>query len=189
MRGSAELEGVHQESELLLRLLGGEAQTFEDQRLQLRIVNTDRTAADLGAVADEVVGVGAHASRIALEVLHVLGFGRREGVVHGVEALRLVVPLEHRKIHDPQRSELLRIAQAELLGHLQTQGAQLCERLELRTREQEDHVARCGAACFGYGAHLFGRVELVDRRFDGIGFDTDPDESFGAHLRPLDELR
>ena len=108
--------------------------------------------------------------------------------MHRVEALRLVVPLEHRKVHDPQRSEPLGIAQAELLGHFQTQGAQLRERAELGSRHKEDHIARRSTARLGHGTHLVGRVELVDRRLDGIGLDADPDQPLGAHLRPLDEL-
>ena len=116
VRRRAVLEGVHQETELLLRLLGREAQAREDRGLQLGIVDTDRTAADLGTVADEVVGVGAHAARVAFEVGHVLGFGRGEGVMHRVEALRLVVPLEHREIHDPQRSEPLGPRKASVQG-------------------------------------------------------------------------
>ena len=80
VRGRSVLEGVHQEAEALLRLLGREAQQFEHLLLQLRVVDTDRTAADLRAVADEVVGVGAHAARVAVEVLHILELGRGEGV-------------------------------------------------------------------------------------------------------------
>lgn len=176
VRGRTELEGVHQEAELLLRPLGREAQALEDLRLQFGVVDTDRAAADLRAVADEVVGVGAHAARIAFEVLHVLGFGRGEGVVHGVEALRLLVPLEHREVDDPQRRKLLRVAQPQLLGHLQTQGAELRESLELLSAEDEDHVTGLRTAAVGHRAHLVRGVELVDRGLGAVLLDADPDE-------------
>ena len=41
VRGRSVLEGVHQEAEALLRLLGREAQQFEHLLLQLRVVDTD----------------------------------------------------------------------------------------------------------------------------------------------------
>lgn len=41
VRGRAVFEGVHQEAEALLRLLGREAQQFEHLLLQLRVVDTD----------------------------------------------------------------------------------------------------------------------------------------------------
>ena len=104
--GRAELEGVHQEAEAHLSLFGREAQHLEHFGLQFRVVDTDRTAADLGAVADEVVGVGAYAAGVAVYILYVLQLGRGEGMVHGVIALRLVVPLEEREVHDPERREL-----------------------------------------------------------------------------------
>ena len=50
VRGRAVLEGVHQEAETLLRLFRREAQQLEHLGLQFRIVDTDRAAADLGAV-------------------------------------------------------------------------------------------------------------------------------------------
>ena len=105
VRGRSVLEGVHQEAEALLRLLGREAQQFEHLLLQLRVVDTDRTAADLRAVADEVVGVGPHATGVAVQVLYVFELGRGERMVHGVVTLGLVVPLEQREVDDPQRSD------------------------------------------------------------------------------------
>ena len=56
------------------------------------------------------------------------------------------------------------------------------------SRHKEDHIARRSAARLSHGTHLVGRVELVDRRLDGVGLDADPDQPLGTHLRPLDEL-
>lgn len=105
VRGCAVLEGVHQEAETLLRLFRREAQQLEHLGLQFRVVDTDRAAADLGAVTDEVVGVGPHATGVAVQVLYVFELGRGERMVHGVVTLGLVVPLEQREVDDPQRSD------------------------------------------------------------------------------------
>ena len=72
-------------------------------------------------------------------------------MVHGVVTLRLVVPLEQREVHHPQRGELLRVAQPQLLGHFEAQGAQLRQRLELLAAEDEDHVPGHSAAALGHG--------------------------------------
>ena len=58
-----------------------------------------------GAVADEVVGVGPHATGVVVQVLYVFELGRGERMVHGVVTLGLVVPLEQREVDDPQRSD------------------------------------------------------------------------------------
>ena len=50
MRGRTIFEGVHQETKLLLRLLGRKAKTTEHPLLQFRLVNPDGTAG--GANAD-----------------------------------------------------------------------------------------------------------------------------------------
>ena len=50
MRGCAILEGIHQESELFLCLLGSEAENLKNLLLQLGIVDTDAAATQLDAV-------------------------------------------------------------------------------------------------------------------------------------------
>ena len=58
VRGCTELEGIHQEAELLLSLLGCKSEALEDSCLQLRIVDTNRATTNLGAVAYEVISIG-----------------------------------------------------------------------------------------------------------------------------------
>ena len=111
-------------------------------------------------------------------------------MVYGVVALGFVVPLEQREVDDPQRSEFLRVAQAQLLSDLQTQGAELREGLEFLAAEDQHQVAGFCARAFGHRPHLLGRVELIDGRLDvAVRFDADPDESLGTDLLAFDELR
>ena len=70
-----ELEGIHEEAELELCLLGGEAQNLENLLLQLGIVDTDAATAHLNTVDDHVVGVGTHAGGVGVEQGYVLGLG------------------------------------------------------------------------------------------------------------------
>ena len=75
MRRCAILEGVHEETELLLCLFGGEAEDFEYLLLQLGIVDTDAATTNLNTVDDHVVGIGTDTSRIGIQQGHVLGLG------------------------------------------------------------------------------------------------------------------
>ena len=55
----------------------------EHPLLHVAAVDTDRAAADLVAVADDVVGVGQRRARVGLEAVDPLRLRRGEGVVHG----------------------------------------------------------------------------------------------------------
>ena len=96
-------KGVHQEAELGSSALVGKAQGVEHLVLQGTVVNTDTATTDFHTIDDDVVGIGADVAPtcgVVKESL-VLRLGSGEGVVHGVVALRLLVPLEQREIHDP----------------------------------------------------------------------------------------
>ena len=75
VRRRAELEGVEQEAELLLRLVLVEAHHREHALLDVLAVDTDRPAADLVAVADDVVGVGQRAAGVGVEGVEESGLG------------------------------------------------------------------------------------------------------------------
>ncbi|MPM94672.1 hypothetical protein SDC9_141820 [bioreactor metagenome] len=98
---SAVLKGVNQMTEAGLRVLLGEAKGAEDRSLHLRSVNADGAAAQLGAVEHDVVGLGAAAALIRLQLVHVLVHGRGKGVVLGHEAVFLLGILKHGKLGDP----------------------------------------------------------------------------------------
>ena len=102
MRGCAILEGIHQESELFLCLLGSEAENLKNLLLQLGIVDTDAATAYFNSVDYHIIGIGAHACGIGIQQGHVLRLGRGEGMVHGHQALLLVAPLVHGEVHNPQ---------------------------------------------------------------------------------------
>ena len=55
--GQPNFERIEQEAELLLRLLGLDAEQIEHRRLHLLAVDTHRAAADLRAVQHHVVGL------------------------------------------------------------------------------------------------------------------------------------
>ena len=84
-------------------------------------------------------------------------------MVHSVETLCLLVPLKHWEVNNPQRSELERIAQAELLTNLKTQCAELCEHLELLATHNKAEVALLCTKTLGNSAQRVCIEELVDR--------------------------
>ena len=111
MRRGAVLEALEQEAELLVRLLRGQAHDLEHALLHVPTVDADGTAADLVAVAHDVVRVGQGRARVGVEGVRELRLGRGERVVHGGPGARahgdvarghgVGRRLEHRRVHDP----------------------------------------------------------------------------------------
>ncbi len=79
VRGCAELEGVHEEAELLLSLFECEAENLEHFGLQFAVVDTDRAAAHFDAVDNHVVGIGAHCRGSVSSIGYVFVLGVGEG--------------------------------------------------------------------------------------------------------------
>src|SRR5699024_12680965 len=81
VRRGAVLERLQQEAELLLRLLLVDAHQAEDALLDGLVMDADGAAADLIAVADDVVRVGQRGPGIGVEGVQELGLRRGEGMV------------------------------------------------------------------------------------------------------------
>ena len=171
MRRGAELEGIDYEAELVLRILVRETEHLEHPLLHSSVMYPDGPAAELRAVEDEVVCVGADLFKVllpvAVEQVQMLRLRCGERMVHGVEALCLVVPLEKREVHHPKRGECMRVAQPEPVPHLYAEHAEHGLRLPLRTAEHEDKVPPGCPHPVCYGLELLRSIELVYRRLDG----------------------
>ena len=134
VRRCAELEGVEQEAELLLRLVLADAHDLEHALLHVAAVDTDRPAADLVAVADDVVGVGERRAGVGVEGVEELRLRRGEGVVHrrpGAGADRDVTGgdglrgrLEQRRVDDPEERPGVLVDQVAALADLEAGGAE-----------------------------------------------------------------
>ena len=196
MRRGAELEGVDDESELVVGLLRADAEHFEHPLLHVGLVDTDAAAAELCAVQHEIVGIGADSLEVFLLVgvkpLDMLRLRSGEGVVHRVETLGLVVPLEQREVDNPQRSEDLGVAEAEAVTHLYTQHAEHGLGLALCSAEHEHEVSGLCASFSSDGFDLVFCIEFVDGRFDcAVFIHLYIYEALGSNLRtlyPLGEL-
>src|SRR5665647_1783830 len=108
VRRGPEGEGVEEPAEPLLDLLGTQSHHVEHALLDVLAVDTDRAAADLVPVADDVVGIGQGVARVGLEAVYPFRLRRGERVVHsGPRATpdRDVVVfaggLEERGVHHP----------------------------------------------------------------------------------------
>src|SRR5665213_123167 len=94
-------ERIEQEAELRLGFVFRQADHVEYPLLHLAAVDSDRAAADLTPVHDDVVGIGERLPRHVLEGLGVLGLGRRERMMDGSPSA-VAGRLEHRCVDDPQ---------------------------------------------------------------------------------------
>ena len=103
MRRRAVAQRVEQAGEARLDLLTAVAGDLESLDHDLGQVVPDRPRRQLDAVAHDVVLEGLDLERVhRLERLE-FALGHRERVVREIDALLVLVPLEHREIHDPQR--------------------------------------------------------------------------------------
>ena len=162
MGGCAELEGVHQVAEPLLDILVGDAQGLEGLLLHLGGVDSDGTAAQLGAVEDNVIGPGAAVGLVGEHLVLVLDHGGGEGVVHGLVPALLLGPLEHGELGDPQELEVHGVQDIQLLGALDSQRAQGGEHhLVLHVAHNQDQVAVLGIGSLDDGGVLFVGEELL----------------------------
>lgn len=84
-------------------------------------------------------------TRVALDLVQVLGLGQGERVVHGHPAALLLAVLKQREVHDPQEVELVGVDQAVLAGDVQTDLTQCGAGLDpVGVADQQQHVAGLG---------------------------------------------
>ena len=124
VRRHAVLEGLEQEAELALRLLGVDAEGGEHALLDGRVGDADAAAADLAPVDDEVVGARADRERVGLEEVQVVGVDHREGVVRGADLPGLLAALEHRELGHPEHVDALVVVETAGASEVVAQGAE-----------------------------------------------------------------
>ena len=155
MRRGAVLEGIQQEAELRLGFLLADAHHVEHAVLDVTAMDTDGAAADLVAVADDVVGVGQRVARVLVEGVDPLGLRRGEGVVNGrprAVAQRDVTlghgvagGLEQGRVDNPGECPGVGVDEVAALADLQAGGAQQLARGRGLAGGEEDAVAGVGA--------------------------------------------
>ena len=182
MRRRTVLQCVEQEAELLLLLLGTDAENAEYHLLHFLAVDTNGTATQLGAVEHHVVGTGQRCTGIRLQLFR-RAFGRSERVVQRAETA-VVVLLEHREVDHPQRRPLTG-QQLQVMAQTNTQRAQrLGYDLRLVGTEEHDVAIHRTNAVENHIEIGLGN-ELDDRRlqaFDALGalVDLDVGQALGT---------
>ena len=190
VRRRAELERVEEEAKLLLRLLLGHAEHREHALLDITLVNTDRAATDLIAIAHDVVGPGKRLPRRFLEPVAPLLVRRGERMVDRRPALRSILRLgllEHRGIDDPQEGPRALVNELEPAGHLDSSRTKERAGIRCLARGEEDAVARLGADRCDEAIALLVAQVLGDRTTEcAIGIDRYVGKALGTPLlRPL----
>ena len=90
MRRNSIFEGIQKETELVLRLLLGEAQHLEHLGLDVVLMDSDAAAADLGTVEGDVVSFRTDSARIGVDLVQILFHGHGKRMVHGNETVLLL---------------------------------------------------------------------------------------------------
>ena len=83
--------------------------------------------------------------------------------MHSHQTAFFFAPLEHREINHPQKSELVLVAQAQLVTHLQTKLAKLLAGLHgIVTAQNQNQVTRfCTECSFHFLQHFLG-IEFIN---------------------------
>src|ERR1700723_531633 len=118
VRRRAVFQCFQKESEARPRFFLRHAQCAEDSTLHILAVNTNRAKAQFGAIEHDVIRQRPHRAQLRLRIVqrlhaglqlgHVFFVRRRKRMMRGHPTLLAFVPLEHRKIRDPQESKVLR---------------------------------------------------------------------------------
>ena len=95
---------------------------LEHLGLSLSTVVAYTPTAHLHTVADQVVGLGPHLPRFALQQWDVLRVCRSEWMVDGVPSPLVATPRQQREVCDEGVGQDVRVRQAQTPSHLVTQG-------------------------------------------------------------------
>ena len=186
-----ESECLQEESELLVRLLGIDPHHREDPFLDVTAVDADRTAADLVAVADDVVGIGQHRTRIGVDRPLLTRLGRGESVVHRRPGSRadsdvtggggLARGFEQRRVDDPDEGPGIGVDQVQAPGDLDPGRAQQRPGSLDRSGREEHAVPRL-CPDMGGEAGAFGVGKILGNR--AAQFAVLADQHVGQSLGP-----
>ena len=152
-------------------------------------MDAHRAAADLGAIEHQVVCLGEGLARMRLEGGRIQIRGAGERVVHGGPALRLGVPLEHRKIDHPQGTPA-GLGDPEILTELDPQGAERIAHDFRAVGAEENQIAVCRAGALENPCHCRVAQELQYRRLQAVAplgglVHLDVGEAFCAETRDI----
>ena len=168
-------------------LLGCIAQHLEDPLLKVPVVDPDAAAAQLQAIAHQVIAVRDDLARVGLDVLLIACLRHSEGVVHGVPAPFFLARLEQGEVDDPQevQAALRDRGSTQVVAHQ----AQDVAGLAPLVGHEEKQVADLGFHGRPERRLLLVGQELGDRRVEPAGLDLHPDQALGAPgLAPVGQV-
>ena len=158
---------------------------FKHGLLHVRLVDTNRAAAQLNTVHDNVIMLAANLLRIRLEHRNVFSHRRGEGMVTGVPPVLFFVEAEKGEINNPKKIKTSS-GNGKLAGCFQKLGAveaELAEDLARRQpliRGEQDQVTFFNRQFLAESRFFRLAEELDDRRFPFPAFDFDVGQAFGA---------
>src|SRR5690606_29611328 len=124
-------------------------------------VNPDGSTADFHAVNYQIVGVGAHCTRIRQQHRNILRLRRGERMVHGVVALRLFVPFQKWEVYHPKRLEFSPVAKSQIFAHLQPQFRKLLTGSVGITTEDQHQIAWLSSEGLSPSLKIFWRIKFI----------------------------
>ena len=130
-------------------------------------MDTNRAAADLGAIQHHIIGARQTGTGIALQRLLLFNLGGGKGMMQCIPALAALVVFKHRKIDDPQRPPLP-LQQITIGAQLVTQRTERFVDNLLLVGAKKDQISIFGSSALHDAVDGFIRQKLENRRLQAI---------------------
>ena len=174
MRRRAVFEGFNQEAELFIAVLLRQTQYLEHLRLQILVMDSDRTAAQLYAVQNDIIGVCLDCQRIGIQKLQLIQLRAGERVMHRLERMVFFVLFEHREVNDPQQIVLIIVQKSHSLRTFSSEETQRIIGYLRPVGTDKDQVVCLRVEHLCDLRKLFLREEFIYRGFVFAFMHTDP---------------
>src|SRR3990170_3430657 len=188
--GGPELQRFQEETEFPPGLLRPDVQQREHLRLHLPPVDPDAPAPDLRPVQHHVVGLRPGFPRVAVQQRNVFVQRRREGMVHRIVPLLLLVPFQEGEIGHPQEIVAGPVDEVGFLADVQPETREGVAGDEVLVRHDQEKIPRLRTAFGPERLDLVVTEMLRDRRREArFGHLPPGDPARTADLRDLLQSR
>ena len=118
---STVFKGTDEEAEFLFYFFRCQANRLEHALLDIRLINTKRTATQFNTIKYQVIRLSIYMSRVSFQFIQVFIPHSRERMMHGNIAMFFFAVFKHGEIDNPGKSKFIFVDKIHAAGHFLTQ--------------------------------------------------------------------
>src|SRR3989338_4301856 len=119
MRWRSILQCLEEKTKLPLRTLWRITKSLKQSILYLMLVVSDRSAAKLNSIQHQIIRARNDPTGIFLKKINMFWFWARKRMMHGIPPFFFFIPLNKRKINNPNKLEIIFLNQAKIMPKFQ----------------------------------------------------------------------